>query len=137
MGRANVTTSRTIKLAHGWNDPVPGTLIINSACMMRRECALALGGYDPEIPYYEDVEFHLRGMRRWGHVFVDIPVLHYRTGEPSLIHDLKGNLDPIQHSYRIMHRKYKETYGMVDYRALQLVSKILPLRVPAGKEILD
>jgi hypothetical protein len=107
-----------------------GTLIINSACMMRRECAVALGGYDGSIPVYEDVEFHMRGIRRWGHVFVDHPILHYRTGAPSLIHDLKDDYEPIQRSYGIIHRKYKEAYGIVDYRALQVASKLLPLRVP-------
>jgi glycosyltransferase involved in cell wall biosynthesis len=108
-----------------------GTLIINSVCMMRRECAIALGGYDASIPVYEDVDFHMRGMRRWGHVFVDHPVLHYRTGAPSLMHDHHGNQEPIQQSYRIMHRKYKETYGLADYRALQIMCKLLPLRVPS------
>jgi glycosyltransferase involved in cell wall biosynthesis len=111
-----------------------GTLIINSACMMRRDCAVALGGYDPAIPYYEDVEFHMRGIRRWGHVFVDCPVLHYRTGAPSLIHNLKGDHEAILNSYKIIHRKYKETYGLVDYRALQAVCKVLPLRVPDIRE---
>jgi glycosyltransferase involved in cell wall biosynthesis len=111
-----------------------GTLIINSVCMMRRECAIGLGGYDATIPVYEDVEFHMRGMRRWGHVFVDRPVLHYRTGAPSLIHNLHGNQEPIRHSYRIIHRKYKETYGLADYRTLQVASKLLPLRVPMLRE---
>lgn len=114
-----------------------GTLIINSACMIRRECALALGGYDVNIPYYEDVEFHMRGIRRWGHIFVDCPVLHYRTGAPSLIHNLEKNRTPIKHSYTIIHRKYKETYGIADYRALQAISKLLPLRVPINKETID
>jgi hypothetical protein len=102
--------------------------------MMRHECAIALGGYDETIPVYEDVEFHMRGMRRWGHVFADHPVLHYRTGAPSLIHNLHGDHEPIQESYRIMHRKYKDTYGLADYRALQVAAKLLPLRVPIRNE---
>ena len=106
-----------------------GTLIINSACMIRRTCARELNGYDADIPVYEDVDFHMRGIRRWGHLFVDRPVLHYRTGAPSLIHDLQGDTKPIHDSYRIIHRKYKETYGAVDYRALQAACKALPLRV--------
>lgn len=111
-----------------------GTLIINSVCLMRRACAVALGGYDPALPVYEDVEFHLRGIRRWGHVFVDHPVLHYRTGAPSLIHDLKGDPRPIQRSYAIMHRKYREAHGALDYRALQLISRLLPLRPPIRRD---
>jgi hypothetical protein len=76
----------------------------------------------------------MRGIRRWGHVFVDRPVLHYRTGAPSLIHNLKGDGEPIRNSYEIIHRKYKETYGLADYRALQIVSKLLPLHVPKIEE---
>ena len=104
-----------------------GTIIINSACMIRRECAVALGGYDCSIPVYEDVEFYMRGMRRWGHVFVDHPILHYRTGAPSLINDLKDDNEPIRRSYEIIHRKYKGTYRIADYRALQVASKLLPM----------
>lgn len=107
-----------------------GTVIINSACMMRRDVARRLEGYDPAIPYYEDVEFHTRGIRQFGHVFVNRPVLHYRTGRPSLIHDLKGDGGPIADSYRIMHAKYKARHGMLEYRALQVVSKLLPLTEP-------
>lgn len=108
-----------------------GTVIINSACMIRRDRAVELGGYDPEIPYYEDVEFYMRGIRRWGHVFVDHPVLHYRTGAPSLIHNLDGDGAPILRSYSMIHKKYKETYGLADYRGLQVISKLLPLSIPS------
>jgi glycosyltransferase involved in cell wall biosynthesis len=111
-----------------------GTLIVNSVCMVRRESAIALGGYDETIPVHEGVDFHMRGMRRWGHVFIDHPVLHYRTGAPSLIHNLLGNHEPIQQSYRIIRHKYKATYGLADYRALQVVSKLLPLRMPGLNE---
>lgn len=104
-----------------------GTVIINSACMMRRESALALRGYDTSIPLYEDVEFHMRGIRRFGHVFVDVPVLHYRTGSPSLIHDLLGDVGPIHRSNALIHGKYRRTYGALDYRALQVATRLLPL----------
>lgn len=104
-----------------------GTLIINSVCMMRREAALALGGYDDAIPVYEDVEFFLRGIRRFGHVFVNHPVLHYRTGAPSLIHNLKGDARPIAESYRLMHHKYRREHGPLEYRALQMAARLLPL----------
>jgi hypothetical protein len=61
-------------------------------------------------------------------------VRHYHTGAPSLIHDLDGNQEPIRHSYRIIHRNHKETYGLADYRAPQVASKLLPLRVPMLRE---
>jgi hypothetical protein len=65
---------------------------------------------------------------------VDDPALHYRTGGPSLKHDFHGNQEPIQHSFGSIHRKYKETYGLADYRAHQVTSTLLPQRVPRPEE---
>lgn len=107
-----------------------GTVIINSCCVIRADCARRLGGYDSGIPVYEDVEFFTRGIRAFGHVFVDAPVLSYTTGEPSIINDLDGDWAPVQDSYAIMHRKYRQAHGRVDYRVLQVVSKLLPVGEP-------
>jgi hypothetical protein len=82
------------------------------------------------MPVYEDVDFFTRGIRAGGHVFVDYPVLRYSTGRPSIIHDLNGDDEPVKVSYRMMHEKYKATYGLFDYRALQVVSKFLPIDPP-------
>ena len=62
------------------------------------------------------------------------PVIHYRTGAPSLIHNLHGDPQRIRRSCEIIHRKYKETYGIADYRAPQAASKLLPLRVPMSRK---
>jgi glycosyltransferase involved in cell wall biosynthesis len=103
-----------------------GTVIINSCCVIRADCARRLGGFDASIPVYEDVEFFTRGIRAFGHVFVDVPVLSYTTGKPSIIHDLDGDWAPVQQSYAMMHGKYMETHGALDYRLLQVTSKLLP-----------
>lgn len=107
-----------------------GTLYLNSACLLRTKLARELGGYDVEMPFYEDVDFYTRGIRRSGHVFVDETVLVYSTGQPSLIHDLDEDWTMIASSYRSMHEKYKRTYGVVDYRLLQVASKLLPMSEP-------
>ncbi len=104
-----------------------GTLIINSACMVRRDVAVRLGGYDPEIMVYEDVDFFNRAIRQFGHVFVDAPVLRYSTGRSSLIHDLHEDTTLVHDSHVLMHRNYRQRHGTFEYRALQLVSKLLPL----------
>ena len=103
-----------------------GTLMVNSACMIRREHFEALGGYDASIPVYEDIEFYLRAIRRYGHVYVDRPILHYRTGAPSLMHDLQGDNAKVEESYEIMYRKYIEEHGRLEFTALQLLAKTLP-----------
>ena len=103
-----------------------GTLMVNSACMIRREYIEPLGGFDPSIPVYEDVDFYMRATRRYGHVYVDRPVLHYRTGAPSLMHDLKGDNAKVEESYGIIHRKYRQQHGAVEFLALKVLSRFLP-----------
>ena len=107
-----------------------GTLLINSCCSIRRIVALELGGYDPEMPVYEDVDFFTRGIRLAGHRFVDQPVLRYSTGLPSIIHDLRGDNEPIVDAHATMYAKYRRQWGTLDFRALQLASKLLPLGSP-------
>ncbi|MFL6577819.1 MAG: glycosyltransferase family 2 protein, partial [Povalibacter sp.] len=51
------------------------TVLVNSACLIRRDCVAALEGYDPQMPLNEDVEFYCRGIRRFGFVFLDQVVL--------------------------------------------------------------
>ena len=100
-----------------------GTLLINSCCAIRRDLARELGGYDPEIGVYEDVEFFTRGIRLAGHCFVDQPVLLYSTGMPSIIHDLDGDDSPIVLAHRQMYDKYRRRWGVVDFRALHVVER--------------
>lgn len=100
------------------------TVLVNSACVIRRECVSKLGGYDPEISRCEDVEFYMRAIRRFGFVFVDRPVLEYRTGAPSLMHSMVDD-GPLRRSYALTHRKYRETHGALEFFALKALAKLL------------
>jgi glycosyltransferase involved in cell wall biosynthesis len=100
------------------------TLLVNSVCMVRREIARKVGGYDPDIQVCEDVEFYLRAIRAGGFVFVDRTVLHYRTGAPSIMHDLK-DAEKIRESYARFYAKYKEAHGRAELYALKLLAKAL------------
>lgn len=111
-----------------------GTLIINSACVIRTSAARALGGNNPRLEVYEDVEFFTRGIRRYGHVFVDVPVLLYSTGLQSIMHDLDWEQSVLESSHRRFHAAYKESYGALNYRLLQVVSKLLPIERPPAPE---
>jgi glycosyltransferase involved in cell wall biosynthesis len=106
-----------------------GTLMVNSACMIRRSCFSALGGFDATIPVYEDVDFYLRGIRRYGHVYVNRPILHYRTGRPSLMHNLGKDYTLVHTSNAMIHEKYKKEHGILEYRALQLSAKLVPFEL--------
>jgi glycosyltransferase involved in cell wall biosynthesis len=91
------------------------TIVINSACMVRREIFLASGGYDSEMPVVEDVDLWGRIVRlSGGYVFVDCPIVRYRTGAPSLMNaeNLKGKM---LISYTRMHAKYRATNGVLEF----------------------
>jgi len=94
--------------------------------MIRRDHFDALGGFDPTIAYYQDVDFWMRGIRKFGHVFVDRPILQYRTGASSRTQDLNGDWTPVQASYRIIHQKYRVEHGLLEYALLKLLSYRLP-----------
>jgi glycosyltransferase involved in cell wall biosynthesis len=106
------------------------TMVINSACIIRREQALAIGGYDQAAAPFEDVDFYLRAIRRFGHVFVDYPVHHRRSGAPSFIYDLKEDHSPIADAYRVMHAKYQAEHGVLELQMLRLLGRLLPLDGP-------
>jgi hypothetical protein len=42
------------------------TLLVNSACLIRRECIAALGGYATQPRRNEGVDFYCRAIRRFG-----------------------------------------------------------------------
>ena len=106
-----------------------GTLMVNSACMIRRSCFGALNGFDSELPLYEDVDFWMRAIRTFNHVFVNCPVLEYRTGASS-IHDLGGDWSPVRACYQRIQHKYRAEHGVWEYAALNLYARFLPPVAP-------
>jgi len=102
---------------------------VNSACMVRRDVFVELGGYDASLRGYEDVDLYLRIGRARGFTFVDRDVLHYRVGAPSIMNELrrtKGEADGgmRRESYGKIHALYKRRHGVVEYRALQVVARV-------------
>ena len=98
------------------------TPLINSACMVRRDCAGRIGGYATDVPRCEDVDFYLRAIRHGGYVFVDRPVLHYRTGAPSLMHSLADGSSLLRDSYRAIYRRYRAEHGVAELLMLKLLA---------------
>lgn len=98
------------------------TLMVNSACLIRREHVATLGGYDPRIAPFEDVEFYLRAMRRFGFRFLDRPMIGYRTGAPSIMRNLEDGTSIIR-AYSRMYAKYRERHGALEMLALKVLAK--------------
>ena len=95
-------------------------IFVNSACMARRTAFESAGGYDPEIPICEDADLWARIVRATGYVFVDRPVVRYRTGAPSLMHDLSESDEKLHASYRRIHEKYRQTHGSLHFLAMKV-----------------
>lgn len=100
-------------------------ILVNSACMARRETFLAAGGYDSTMPVAEDVDLWGRLARRaGGYVFVDRSVMRYRTGAPSIMHG-KNMTEKLHVSYRRMQQKYRELNGALEFLAMKVWARTL------------
>jgi hypothetical protein len=70
------------------------------------------------------VDFHLRAIRRFGCVFVDAPVLEYRTGAPSIMHDMQGR-ERGNAAYKQIQAHYRKAHGSAEFTIMKLVSRTL------------
>ncbi|HEY0801903.1 MAG TPA: glycosyltransferase family 2 protein [Steroidobacteraceae bacterium] len=100
-------------------------IFVNSACMVRRTTFLASGGYDAEIPICEDADFWGRIAYASGYVFIDQPVVRYRTGAPSMMHNLAANDEKLHISYRRIQKKYLQAHGMLNFLIMKLWTRAM------------
>lgn len=100
------------------------TVLVNSACLIRREHIEALGGYRPHVAPLEDVDFYLRAIRRFGGAFVDEVILEYRVGHSSLMHGPQLG-ERCAEAHRHILSAYRESWGEFEYRALQIFARAL------------
>jgi glycosyltransferase involved in cell wall biosynthesis len=101
------------------------TVLVNSACMARREHFMNSGGYDADVPLCEDVELWARIARASDFVYLDRPIVRYRCGASSLMHDLSADDARLDIAYRRMHGKYRVRYGSCEFYALKLWARTL------------
>ncbi len=98
------------------------TVLVNSACMIRREHITTLGGYDDTLGLNEDVDFYCRAVRRFGFRFINSVVLHYRINADSLMHGRSDDSKLID-AYQKMYARYRATHGAVELLALKLFAR--------------
>jgi hypothetical protein len=103
-------------------------LLVCSASVVRRECLVRLGGFDPSIRLMEDADYHLRAMRQCGALFVDRTAIRYRVGRPSLMHSPEpapGQRQGEQLGHRQMQIKYLKQHGALEFFALALLTRTI------------
>ena len=101
-------------------------IVVCSAGILRRDCLVHLGGFDPELRLREDVDFYVRAMRHFGVFFLDQVGLNYRIGSPSLMHASKLNeleLLQLRDAQLRTYAKYKQEWGILEFYALKVFSR--------------
>jgi glycosyltransferase involved in cell wall biosynthesis len=105
-------------------------LLICSASVLRRDCVIQLGGFDPEIRLMEDGDFHARAIRKFGTHFMDRVVLRYRIGSPSLMHSPNPSQSQLKYQregHRRMQTKYRKERGLLEFYSLALFTRTLQI----------
>lgn len=98
-------------------------LLVCSASVVRRQCVVQVGGFDPAIRLMEDADFHVRVMREFGAHFMNQTAIRYRIGSPSLMHS--PNPPPSQRQEELAGRrklqsKYRSTRGWMEFYSLAI-----------------
>jgi glycosyltransferase involved in cell wall biosynthesis len=104
-----------------------GTILVCSACMVRRTAFAAVGGFDANIPICEDTELMARIAHSTAHVFVDASVVRYRTGAPSLMNALSEGDEKLRLSYKRIQGKYRQANGWLQFATMKAWARIVPL----------
>jgi GT2 family glycosyltransferase len=104
-------------------------LLVCSAGVVRRECAVCVGGFDSRIRLGEDADFYARVMRQFGAYFMDRVTLRYRISHPSLMHyslDLNERDARYFREGRLRTRtKYRAEHGILEFYSLKLFTRAL------------
>lgn len=103
-------------------------LLVCSASVVRRQCVASLGGFDAEIRLFEDADFHIRVMRKFGAHFMDRIAVHYRIGSPSLMHSPNPSqyqLDEEENGRRRIRDNYRNERGLLEWYVLALFARTL------------
>jgi GT2 family glycosyltransferase len=101
-------------------------LLVCSASVIRRDCLIELEGFDPSIRLKEDVDYHLRAMRKCGVVYLDRNAIRYRVGSPSLMHSpdpTEAQRQEERLGHRKMQMKYRKQHGHFEFYSLAIFTR--------------
>jgi glycosyltransferase involved in cell wall biosynthesis len=91
------------------------SFVVPSACLIKRSVFAAVGGFDEELAFFEDVDFFAKAIAADGYVFSDTPLVRRRVGHSSLI--AAANTDALQRSYIELRRRFRARRGSLAYLA--------------------
>jgi glycosyltransferase involved in cell wall biosynthesis len=139
FARSAVTASRLQRLGAPWvfaaNLLFLDLLFNGGSCVMRRQCLVAVGGYNTNVEIMEDVDLLARATRLFGAKYLDCVSLHYRIW-PSLMHRSASVPEIMERSYVTAQANYRREFGSMDFYALKIAARLLlrwfkPRAIPA------
>ena len=98
-------------------------LLVCSAAMVKQDVFHRVGGFNVELPLWEDVDFYLRAARESGYLFVDRVLLNRKTGGDSLVQNAKDDTR-IEESFRMMSSMYRQKYGTAEWALLKMLNRL-------------
>jgi glycosyltransferase involved in cell wall biosynthesis len=101
------------------------TLLVCGAAMIRRSCAIAIGGFDPTLRVAEDVDFYARAIQTFGAHFVDRVALLYRIWDNSIMHTQTIDPNLVRDCYRKMQARYRTEHGTFSYFFNKVLTRTL------------
>jgi glycosyltransferase involved in cell wall biosynthesis len=126
--------SRLSRICQRFGDKLPfvaclmfhWAVLVCSGGIVRRECVLHTGGFDPQLRLREDVDFYARVARNSGVYFLDQVGLNYRIGSPSLMHAPQLSEREEQQLHEARQRtnsKYIHDHGLLEFYTLKLFAR--------------
>jgi glycosyltransferase involved in cell wall biosynthesis len=102
------------------------SMLICSACVVRRECVEQVGGFDPRMRLGEDADFYTFAIRNSGARFINRVSLRFRVSNPSMMHSIA--LDPRQTMQLIKTRqltygRYRAERGTLEFYAMKAFAR--------------
>jgi glycosyltransferase involved in cell wall biosynthesis len=102
------------------------SMLVCSACIVRRETVQHVGGFDPRMRLCEDAAFYLFSIRRSGVYFMDRVALKFRVSNPSMMHSIVP--DPAERkqlieTWRLAHARYRAERGALEFYALKIFAR--------------
>jgi glycosyltransferase involved in cell wall biosynthesis len=102
------------------------SLLICSACVIRRECVEQAGGFDPRMRLGEDADFYTFAFRNWGAFFIDRVSLRFRVSNPSMMHsivpDPKQTIQLIE-TRQLTYGRYRAEHGVLEFYAMKAFAR--------------
>jgi GT2 family glycosyltransferase len=90
-------------------------VLVNSACLYKRDCFLATGGFDTDLPEGEDIDLWARIVRTDDFIYLDRPIARCRAGAVPLS----------QTAWQHIRQKYRRKHGRGELLLLNAWAKTI------------